>query len=102
MKKPSVHSSPNPKGGTLRLLLREPARATKKPKRQDVPYILVEQQLENVTKQSCDVRRGFLSQTLCSPERKLITYLISVEILSKFVRCPQFKAGKVCPPLFLS
>ena len=49
MKMPSAHSSPNPKRGTLRLVLRKPARAAKKPKRQDVPYIPAEQQLDDTT-----------------------------------------------------
>ncbi|CAE7795688.1 unnamed protein product [Symbiodinium sp. CCMP2592] len=35
------------------------------------------------------------------PEKKLITYLISIGILWKFVRCPHCKTGKVCTLSFI-
>ncbi|CAE7248230.1 unnamed protein product [Symbiodinium sp. CCMP2592] len=73
-------------------------RATKKPKRQDVPYIPVEQQLDDMTKAELRHQKWCVSfaDLVQWSEKKLITYLISIGILWKFVRCPHCKTGKVC------
>ena len=98
VKQPSgVKSFPSPKRGVLRCVLRKPARSVKKPKRDDVPYVPVEQQLDRKSK--AELRH----QTWCCSlidlvqwtERKLITFLLSVGVLWKFNVCPHCRAGKI-------
>ena len=98
MKKPSgLKSFPSPKRGVLRCVLRKPARSVKKPTRDDVPYVPVEQQLDRKSK--AELRH----QTWCCSltdlvqwtERKLIAFLLSVGVLWKFKVCPHCRAGNI-------